>query len=97
MKPRLLANLCADRVHNAWVVLAVTFSMTPAVVGARAAPGVMIVPLQRAFGWNVGVGTVRGLTGSYMLAFLTSGLACLLASLLVLRIARAPALAIAAE
>ena len=45
----------------------------------------------------VGAGAIRGLTGSYMLAFITSGLACLLASLLVLRIARGPALAMAAE
>jgi hypothetical protein len=40
---------------------------------------------------------VRGLTGSYLLAFLTAGLACLLASLLVLRIAGAPAVVAAAE
>ena len=45
----------------------------------------------------VGAGMVRGETGSYMLAFLSSGLACLLASLLVLRIARTPVLAVAAE
>jgi hypothetical protein len=35
-------------------------------------------------------------TGSYFLAFLASGAACLLASLLVLRIARQP-VAVAAE
>lgn len=35
-----------------------------------------------------GAGTVRSLTGDYLLAFATSGLACLLASLLVLRITR---------
>src|SRR6516164_7950475 len=29
------------------------FSATLAGVGVRAAPGVMIVPLQRAFGWDV--------------------------------------------
>jgi hypothetical protein len=164
MPPSPLAKLCSPRVHYAWVARAVTFSVTLAVVGVRAAPGVMIVPLQRAFGWNVGTisgavspnillmgltgpfltglmesiglkrtillalgvlvagsgassrmttpwqlyltwglmigvgaGAVRGLTGSYMLAFLASGLACLLASSLVLRIARTPALAIAAE
>jgi len=39
-----------------------------------------------------GAGTVRSLTGDYLLAFMTSGLACLLASLLVLRVNRpAPA------
>ena len=35
-----------------------------------------------------GAGVVRSVTGDYLLAFLISGLACLLASLLVLRIAR---------
>src|SRR5262249_11928459 len=34
------------------------FSATLAGVGVRAAPGVMIVPLQRAFGWDVG--TISG-------------------------------------
>ena len=41
------------RVHYAWIVLAVVFSATLAGVGVRAAPGVMIIPLQRAFGWDV--------------------------------------------
>jgi MFS family permease len=36
----------------------------------------------------LGAGTVRSLTGDYLLAFMTSGLACLLASLLVLRVTR---------
>ena len=48
-----LSRLCAGRVHYAWIVLAVMFSATLAGVGVRAAPGVMIVPLQRAFGWDV--------------------------------------------
>ena len=41
-------------------------------------------------------GEVRSLTGSYMMAFLGSGVACLIASVLVLRIARRPAVAGAA-
>jgi MFS family permease len=48
-----MAELCRGRVHYAWVVLAVMFSATLAGVGVRAAPGVMIVPLQKAFGWDV--------------------------------------------
>jgi MFS family permease len=40
-------------VHYAWIVLAVMFTATLAGVGVRAAPGVMIIPLERAFGWNV--------------------------------------------
>lgn len=47
------AQFCRVRMHYAWVVLAVMFSATLAGVGVRAAPGVMIVPLERAFGWDV--------------------------------------------
>jgi len=45
----------------------------------------------------IAAGTVRNATGSYMLAFLASGAACLMASLLVLRIARRPVAVAAAE
>jgi MFS family permease len=48
-----LARLCSGRVHYAWIVLAVMFTSTLAGVGVRAAPGVMIVPLEHAFGWDV--------------------------------------------
>src|ERR1700693_5830628 len=51
--PTRLATLCSGRVHYAWVVLAVMSTATLAGVGVRAAPGVMIVPLQHAFGWDV--------------------------------------------
>jgi MFS family permease len=53
MMPAGLARLCLGRLHYAWIVLAVMFSATLAGVGVRAAPGVMIIPLERAFGWNV--------------------------------------------
>jgi MFS family permease len=74
MQPNPLAKLCSGRVHYAWVALAVTFTMMLAVVGVRSAPGVMIVPLQRAFGWSVGTisGAVSlnillmGLTGPFL-------------------------------
>lgn len=49
----IFAKLCAGRMHYGWVVLAVMFSASMAGVGVRAAPGVMIVPLQHAFGWDV--------------------------------------------
>jgi len=48
-----LAKACSGRVHYAWITLAVVFTATLAGVGVRAAPGVMIVPLQQAFGWDV--------------------------------------------
>jgi MFS family permease len=52
------AKLLSGRVHYAWVVLVVMFCAMLAGVGVRAAPGVMILPLERAFGWSVG--TISG-------------------------------------
>ena len=49
----VLAKACSGRVHYAWITLAVVFTAMLAGVGVRAAPGVMIVPLQQAFGWNI--------------------------------------------
>ncbi|HVY15080.1 MAG TPA: MFS transporter [Rhodopila sp.] len=48
-----IAKLCSGRLHYAWIALAVMFCGMLAGVAVRAAPGVMIVPLQRAFGWDV--------------------------------------------
>ena len=53
MLTQRLAKLASGHVHYAWIVLAVMFTTMLAGVGVRAAPGVMIVPLQRAFGWDV--------------------------------------------
>ena len=50
-----LAKACSGRVHYAWITLAVVFCSMLAGVAVRASPGVMIVPLQRAFGWDVSV------------------------------------------
>src|SRR6202012_73971 len=55
MGPTVMARLFAGRVHYAWVVLAVMFVVILASVGVRATPGVLIVPLQQAFGWNAAV------------------------------------------
>jgi MFS family permease len=52
MGPRHLARLLAGRVHYAWVVVAVMFTVILATVGVRAAPGVLIAPLEQAFGWS---------------------------------------------
>jgi MFS family permease len=54
MKPTAVAKFFAGRMHYAWVVLVVMFFAMLAGVGVRAAPGVMILPLERAFGWSVG-------------------------------------------
>ena len=70
----VFAKLFAGRMHYGWIVLAVMFSASMAGVGVRAAPGVMIVPLQHAFGWDVSTisGAVSiniillGLTGPFL-------------------------------
>jgi MFS family permease len=53
MTPTRLAQAGAGRFHYAWVVLAVVFTSMLAGVSVRAAPGVMIGPMRRAFGWEV--------------------------------------------
>jgi len=48
-----LAKACSGRLHYAWITLVVVFCAMLAGVGVRAAPGVMITPLEQAFGWDV--------------------------------------------
>src|ERR1051325_11987722 len=56
MNPDL--SLCADaraaagRLHYAWIVAAVTFAIVVLTAGVRAAPGVLIVPLEHEFQWS---------------------------------------------
>jgi predicted MFS family arabinose efflux permease len=71
MMSSALVRLCRGRVHYAWIVLAVVFSATLAGVGVRAAPGVMIVPLQRAFGWDVA--TISGAVSLNIIVFGMTG------------------------
>ncbi len=52
MVPHRVARLLAGRIHYAWIVVGVMFTVILATVGVRAAPGVLIVPLEQAFGWN---------------------------------------------
>ncbi len=67
-----------------------TFALTNEVFGRRDAPVVVawIFTAHQVGGALAafGGGAVRSLSGSYLMAFLASGLACLLASMLVLRI-----------
>ncbi len=78
MIPNAFARFCSGRVHYAWIVLVVMFTATLAGVGVRAAPGVMIVPLQRAFGWDVGTISaavsiniiLMGATGPFVTGFM---------------------------
>jgi len=75
-----------------------TFALTNEVFGRKDTPvviawiftGHQVGGALAAFG----AGAVRSATGDYFLAFVTSGLACLFASLLVLRVTRSePAMA----
>ncbi|MBV9250204.1 MAG: MFS transporter [Acetobacteraceae bacterium] len=47
-----LLRLTEGRVHYAWIVVGIMFTVILASVGVRAAPGVLIVPLEHAFGWS---------------------------------------------
>src|ERR1700744_2811631 len=69
MGPTLFARLAAGRVHYAWIVVALMFLVLLASVGVRAPPGVLIVPLQQAFGWNAAV-----ISGAVSLNILLFGL-----------------------
>src|SRR4029078_9910556 len=48
----LAAGLARHKVHYGWVVVAVTFLTMLVTAGAMGAPGVLIVPLEREFGWD---------------------------------------------
>jgi hypothetical protein len=41
------------KLHYAWVVAAVTFVVLLLTAGVRAAPGILIVPLENEFHWRV--------------------------------------------
>lgn len=49
---RLAASLARRGVHYGWVVAGVTFLTMLVTAGAVGAPGVLILPLQREFGWQ---------------------------------------------
>ncbi len=65
----LIARLVGRRVHYAWIVVAVVFVVTLAGVGVRATPGVLIVPLEQAFGWSD-----AAISGAIALNFVLFGL-----------------------
>src|SRR5690348_18113854 len=64
-----LARMLDGRLHYAWVVVAVMFTVILATVGVRAAPGVLIVPLEQAFGWDAAT-----ISGAISLNILLGGL-----------------------
>jgi predicted MFS family arabinose efflux permease len=52
MGSKHLARWLGGRVHYAWVVAGTAFLVIVCTVGVRAAPGILIVPLEQAFGWD---------------------------------------------
>jgi sugar phosphate permease len=48
----LAAALARRNIHYGWIVVGVTFLTMLATAGAMGAPGVLIVPLEREFGWD---------------------------------------------
>jgi sugar phosphate permease len=46
------SRLVWGRIHYAWVIAAVTFLVIVITAGVRAAPGVLIVPLEQEFHWS---------------------------------------------
>jgi MFS family permease len=69
MGPRRLANLFAGRIHYGWIIVGVMFTVILATVGVRAAPGVLIVPLEQTFGWDAAT-----ISGAISLNILLGGL-----------------------
>ena len=51
-KTNFLARSVAGRLHYGWIAAAVAFLVLMCVAGVRATPGVLIVPLEKAFGWD---------------------------------------------
>ena len=51
----MVATARGARLHPAWVAAGVAFVALLCAAGFRAAPGVLMVPLQEEFGWSRGV------------------------------------------
>ena len=48
----VLARSVSGRIHYAWIVAGLVFVLLLCAAGVRSAPGVLIIPLERAFGWD---------------------------------------------
>src|SRR5882762_6748462 len=47
-----IANWARSRFHYAWIAIGVTFLVMLVTAGIRSTPSVMMVPLERSFGWT---------------------------------------------
>ena len=52
MPPSLAPRLARHNIHYAWLVVGITFLTMLVTAGAMGAPGVLIVPLEKEFGWS---------------------------------------------
>ncbi len=66
---RLARRLSRLGLHYSWVVLAVVFALSVVTAGAMALPGVLILPLERQFGWSA-----EDISGAVALRLLIYGL-----------------------
>jgi sugar phosphate permease len=48
----MIAAPSRPRIHYAWIVVVVTFVTIMAAAGIRSVPGVLIIPLEKEFGWS---------------------------------------------
>ena len=62
----LAAWLARRNVHYGWVVVGTTFLTMLVTAGAVGAPGVLMLPLQAAFGWDVGVISSSAAVGIFL-------------------------------
>src|SRR5579883_2413802 len=48
----MIGALSQRRVHYAWILVVATFVIIMASAGIRSVPGVLIIPLEKEFGWS---------------------------------------------
>ena len=78
---RLARRLSRLGLHYSWVVLAVVFALSVVTAGAMALPGVLILPLERQFGWSA-----EDISGAVALRLLIYGLMAPFAASLIDRV-----------
>lgn len=74
----MIARFAQRRVHYAWIVAGVTFLTLITSAGMRSTPGVLLVPLEREFGWSPATVSLAvsinlllfGLSGPFAAAFM---------------------------
>ncbi len=82
---KALANLVSQRFHYGWVVVAVVFFTLLASAGIRSTPGVLIVPLEQAFGWSPATISIALSVSLFLFGFMGPFAAALMQSLGVRR------------